>query len=154
MKIIAILLFNILSTSLLANEVKIHSLCDEYDFHIVELGIESKNETVGSLTIRALVDLGLDYVGSERSISSLDNSPTGIDALEYKDAKNMKSYGWCYLVSTDESLPSEMPDEYKIDREIQNIHWFYAYSEMVDGNWISFCVPTHLEKPDFICKDR
>ncbi len=147
-------MINVLSTSLLANEVKIHSLCDQHDFYSVDLEIESKNETVGSLTVKALGELGLDYVGSERSISAIDNSPTGVNALEYRDAKNMKSYGWCYLVSTDESLPSEMPDEYKIDQETQNIHWFYASSEMIDGNWVSFCVPTHLEKPDFICKDR
>ena len=154
MKIIAILLMNILSANLMANEVKIHSLCDQEDFHIVDLDIESKTETVGSLTVRALEELGLDYVGSERSINVIDGSPSGVNALEYIDAKNMKSYGWCYLVSTDDSLPSEMPDEYRIDRHEQSIHWFYAYSEMIDGNWISFCVPTHLEKPDFICKDR
>lgn len=154
MKILALLIVSFLCSQLTANEIKIHSLCDQEDFHSIDLDIETKNETVGSLTIKALDQLGLEYKGSQRSIAVIENSPTGAAALDYKDSKNMKSYGWCYLVSTDNTLPSAMPDEYPISLEEQNIHWFYAYSEMQDGDWVSFCVPSYLEKPEFICDGR
>ena len=141
------------ASQLLASEIKIQGLCDSSDYYTVLLSHMDNKETVGSLTIRALEELNLDYIGSDKGITAIEDSPTGSGALEYRDAKNLKSYGWCYLVSDDDSLPSQMPHEYPIHSEDQDIHWFYAYSEMLSGNWISFCVPTHIEKPKFICED-
>ena len=146
-----IIVLLLLAARVEASEVKIHSLCDENMFHIIELEISSADESVGSLTVKALDLLDLQFVGSESAIASIEGSPTGADAIDFKDQKNLRSYGWCYLVSSDNTLPGVMPDAYPIKNTSQNIHWFYAYSEVRNGKWVSFCVPTYETRPEFIC---
>ena len=55
------------------------------------------NKTVLDYSLKALNDLELDYVAYENGISQIFSSPIGMEALEYKSEKELRSYGWCFF---------------------------------------------------------
>ena len=136
---------------LFAVEVKIHSLCDEEQFYTSHFDIDG-SKTVLDYTIQSLNEHSLEYVAYDNGISKVFNSPIGMEALEYKSEKDLRSYGWCYLISSVDGLPSKMPNEITVKESNEKIHWFYGYAEMKDGKWIKFCEPVYKTKPAFICE--
>jgi hypothetical protein len=104
---------------------------------------------VGSLTVSVLNDHDIPFVGSESGINSIFGTPTGDAAIEVIDDRSMRAYGWCY--SVDGVVPDVMPDAYELTGTEASIAWFFAYSSYEDGAWRRYCVPTHVERPAFVC---
>lgn len=92
--------------------------------------------SLGQLTINALEELELSYVGSDAGISSIFNTPTSLDAMEVISDTDMKAYGWCYLV--DGELVDRYPNE-MASIGVKSVTWFYGYALMEDASWVSMC---------------
>lgn len=134
----------------LAVDVKVSSLCDKDLSYSLSFELE-EGRSVLDYTVETMDFHNLDYVAYENGISQVFESPTGMDALEVLSDRDMRSYGWCYLTSSVEGLPSIMPNELIVNDQAETIHWFYGYAAMKNGQWISYCVPVYEQKPDFIC---
>src|SRR5438445_13693274 len=49
------------------------------------------------------------YIGYAAGFNSINNSPTGLDAMEVVSDEVMRAYGWCYAVNG--KIPTEIPDQ-------------------------------------------
>jgi Domain of unknown function (DUF4430) len=94
---------------------------------------------VGAATILILEAEGLPYIGSDRGLNSLLQTPVGVKAMESISDNEMRAYGWCYEVNG--KIPDELAFQYKL-KGPEHLRWFYGYAEYKDGEWISFCNPT------------
>jgi len=137
-----------LSHQAVAVTFQIQSLCSESYTLNTDI-IATTDDSVGGVTIRALDRSGLPYSGSAEGIVSINNSPTGDGALEVISPTHMRAYGWCYSINGVE--PNAMPNEVSITNNNDHIKWYYGFAEYKDGDWITYCTPTHLARPAFIC---
>ena len=109
----------------------------------------SSENTAGDATISALDSNAIQYVGTSAGISSIRATPTGDDALEVLSPTHMRAYGWCFLFNG--VAPDKMPDQILLASDSDRIYWYFGFAEFKDGDWISYCTPTHIGKPAFIC---
>ncbi len=108
-----------------------------------------KFETVGDLTIHYLNKNRVSYLGTERGINSMFNTPIGDEALEIVSDTQMRSYGWCFRVNG--KFVDRYADEvYLMDGD--HIEWIFSYA-WYDREWKSMCNPAHIIKPKQICKN-
>ncbi len=107
-------------------------------------------QTVGDLTLKALKQSGLAFVGSAAGINSINGTVTGLEASEVISDIEMRAYGWCYTVDLVE--PTLLPNQFKIKTGTEKIHWFFAYSHYFNGKWLDMCIPVSDRMPDFICE--
>ncbi len=105
--------------------------------------------SVGQASVQTLQVHGIKFVGAESGINSVEDSPTGDAALEIISDREMRAYGWCFEYNGVE--PGLYPHEIFIQNDDDSIKWFFGYAWYKDGNWVAMCVPTHREKPSFIC---
>jgi len=138
-----------LSPSVLAVTIRVQDPCSEKNWLETEISA-NKKQNIGELSIQAMEDNGIEFIGTATGINSINGSVTGLDALEVLGDKEMKAYGWCYKVDGIE--PSVLPHKLFIKTGEEKIHWFFAYSHYLNGNWITMCSPTAKTKPEFICK--
>lgn len=113
--------------------------------------VEGEGVSLGELTIKALEGLGISYLGSDAGISSMFNTPTGLDAMEVLSDTDMKAYGWCYLV--DGKLVDRYPDEI-VSKGVETVTWFYGYALMENATWVSMCEKISYSESDvnpFFC---
>ena len=148
MKIVILLLT--LSFDLYAASLSIMTPCDEpllfrHSFH---LGAEGSN--VGKQTISTLTQLEIPFEGAEQGISSIFNTPTGLDAIEVISDTEMNAYGWCYSVNGFE--PGTYPNEFSIKQQ-DSILWWYGFAKYKGGKWITQCTPSHERKDSEFCKN-
>ena len=116
---------------------------------IVDERHDAVGQSAGQVTIDTLNRHHLPFVGSDAGFSSINNTVTGDGALEVLSASEMKAYGWCYHINGDE--PSVYANQIFIASEADTVTWFFGYAHYRDGLWIAMCVPTHSEKPRFVC---
>jgi hypothetical protein len=105
--------------------------------------------TLGDFTVKALSDAQVPFKGSREGIVSIQNSPSGDDALEVLSDSEMRAYGWC--VSVNGKQPSAMPDQVILSDVNSRVIWFYAYALYSAGEWKKFCVPSYRLKSPFVC---
>jgi hypothetical protein len=144
------LLFLFLPTTLSAGIIKITGPCSVNPKFESQLEFTSGN-SLGFLTINILNNNDIPYLGIDKGIHSIYNTPTGLEALEVIDDRRMRSYGWCYEV--DGEQPLVMPHEFEMKSNHKEVHWFFAYSSYDSGEWLDYCVPAHLLKPKFLCEN-
>lgn len=106
-------------------------------------------QSAGQISVESLTQHDMPFVGSDAGFNSINNTVTGDAALEVLSDNEMKAYGWCYHVNGDE--PSVYANQVFIAAESDTVTWFFGYAHYRDGLWIAMCVPTHIEKPHFIC---
>lgn len=104
-----------------------------------EVTLDHKGDNLGALTVKALDLLKIPYLGNERGIHTIFNTPVGDEALEIISDREMKAYGWCFTVN--DRLEEVYPDEIDIYEDKVNIHWFYGYAHYLAGEWIGQCIP-------------
>lgn len=109
-------------------------------------------QSAGQVSVDTLNQYNMPFVGSDAGFNSVNNTVTGNAALEVVSDGEMKAYGWCYHVNRDE--PSVYPNQIFIASESDTVTWFFGYAHYRDGLWIAMCVPTHIERPHFICGER
>ena len=146
MRILVLSLF--LSLSAEAHVISLIGPCDQMP--IIEEELANKFATVGELTIHFLSKNNIPYVGSERGLSSVYNTPVGKASLEVISSSEMRSYGWCYFV--DGIGPDVYPDELPLKATSQKIEWVFGFAHYKNGVWISQCTPAHKIKPAFLCR--
>ena len=122
--------------------------CDESP--LVEVEFNTTEQNVGELSIQILEAEELQFLGDERGIAQIDESPLGDDALEIISETELKSYGWCFEV--DGVQPGVYPNEVPLTEVESSIKWLYGYAHYKDGEWIAMCVPSAPEAPPFICE--
>lgn len=108
------------------------------------------NKSIGEISIEIFEKNKIAYVGVPAGFNSINNSPTGLDALEVVSDTEMRAYGWCYLVNN--KMPVEMPDQVKPKSQDDKLVWFYGYGTNKDNVWIEYCSPGYWVKPDQFCK--
>ena len=110
---------------------------------------EKENLSVGQITLKALEELKIPYIGSEDGINSIFKSPVGLDAIEIISDREMYAYGWCYSVNGVE--PEILPGRYGV-RPGDEIVWWYGYAHYKDGRWISQCELSSFREDSDFCK--
>lgn len=106
-------------------------------------------QSVGRVSVGAFAQNRLPFTGSENGILSIRNTVTGDRALEVVSDREMRAYGWCFLVNGYEA--KKMPSQIPLSSSSERITWFFGYAHYRDGKWISMCTPTYKTRPRFIC---
>lgn len=148
MKKLSILLL-LLTSSAYAVVFEIKNLCDDSAYHKESIQILTTTN-VGHLTLNTFKTSNIEFIGNESGMNSILGTPIGLDAMEVLDDNHMRAYGWCYDV--DGKQPDMLASEYPIDPNSDcKLTWFYGYAEYLNGEWISYCTPTHLNPNSFVC---
>lgn len=108
-------------------------------------------KSVGALTLEIFDQAQINYLGSELGINSINNTPTGSDALEVISDRQMRAYGWCYAI--DNEVSGGLAHEQMIDNNQSHLVWFFGFAYYLDGDWVTMCEPTAESRPKFICGD-
>lgn len=138
MKKISLILL-LITTQAYAFIFEIKDVCQQSSFYKEDIQIFAP-ASAGHLTISILELLKVDYIGSEHGISSIFQTPIGLEAIDVIAEDHMKVFGWCYEI--DGKQPTILTSEYIIEpKEIKNITWFYGYAELKDGIWKNYCIP-------------
>tara|TARA_Y100000817_G_C16743170_1_gene493417 strand:- start:129 stop:581 length:453 start_codon:yes stop_codon:yes gene_type:complete len=107
-----------------------------------------EESNVGRVTVDLFERHSVPFVGTERGIARVFDSPTGDEALEVLNDSEMLAYGWCYSVNGIE--PGVYADEYPVSSEDQ-ITWWYGYAHYKEGEWIEQCAPSYERRSAYIC---
>jgi hypothetical protein len=105
--------------------------------------------SVGELSISLLNKQNIPYLGNERGIHSIFNTPIGDEALEIISDTEMRAFGWCYAVDGFE--PGSYPNEYRVESEDSTISWYFGFAHYLDGEWVSQCTKSYTVKPTMFC---
>lgn len=107
-------------------------------------------DNLGKISMDIFDYYKIPYVGSELGMSSILNSPTGLDAIEVLSDTKMRAYGWCFSVNG--MIPDALTSETFLAKQNDYVSWFYAYSTYDQGVWTDYCVPSHKIKAPQFCK--
>ncbi len=143
-----LILLALLSFCVEASSLSLIGPCHEGPAFEQGLKIQS-GESVGAYTVRFLEHFGIDYIGSERGMNSILNTPTGMDAMEIISDREMNAYGWCYSVNG--FSPEVYPDEFEM-KEGDVVKWWFGYAHYYEGQWLTQCSPSFERKPKFLCE--
>lgn len=149
MKTILALLFVIAPFSANAITWKVIGACSETPLY-QGTATADLNKSVGDNTISIFEANKVNYTGVAEGISSVNDSPVGLDAVEVVSDTLMRAYGWCYSVNG--KVPLVMPHKVSFTSQNDELVWFYAYSTNDKNQWIDMCVPGTNIKPDQFCK--
>lgn len=109
--------------------------------------IESEFLHVGEASIYFLNNLSIEYVGNQRSIVSIEGTPSGSGAI-ISHGNFTQYYGWCYLV--DGVGPELMADEYELTDNLDHkIQWYFGYALRLNDQWLTQCTPAWRQNPPF-----
>lgn len=107
-----------------------------------------EDDTVGSVTVEVLASNDIPFLGTERSMNSIFNTPTGLDAMEVLSDTQMNAHGWCYSINGKE--PNLFANEIKAQQN-DEILWWFGYAHYDSGKWITQCEPTYTRAPEQFC---
>ncbi len=93
------------------------------------------------LTARILGQNRISFVETEHGLTSIMGTPSGADAVVILNDGTRRVYGWCYEV--DGVQPGVKPADFHFQNQNSVLRWFYAFSESKNGQWISYCTPSH-----------
>lgn len=113
--------------------------------------VSSPYPSVGHFTVAELKRNRIEFIGSQGNIQSIMGTPIGAEAIEVRDSRNMWAYGWCYEVNGIE--PGVMPLQYMIRSQADHIRWFYAFTEMKNGQWLTMCRPAEQRPLKKYCQN-
>lgn len=112
--------------------------------------LNSPFPSVGHYTTATLKKSRIEFVGGEGKIHSIYKTPVGESSVEVQDAQNMWAYGWCYTVNGIE--PGLMPHQVMIQNQRDHIRWFYAFTELKNGQWLTMCRPAWERPFKAVCR--
>jgi hypothetical protein len=122
--------------------------CDETPAYTGDFAV-AQEISVGEMTESILKGLQVPYIKAGAGFSSIMNTPTNAASVEYLGATELRAYGWCY--SVDGVEPAMMPDQF-ILQGTEHVRWWYAFSHLKDGEWLSYCEPAYTVKPALLCQ--
>lgn len=131
---------------------KIIGPCSEKPLAESKLKINDSMVNLGKLTIDYLIEKNIPYSGDEQAISSINNSPTGDQAIEILSDIELRAYGWCYTINN--LLPEKTPNDILINNNNDIIIWFYAFSSYIKGEWKNYCTPAYTIQNSKFCSQK
>ncbi len=105
--------------------------------------------SAGAVTVSELEKNKIIFEGSEYGIVSIKNTVTSTEAMEILGPNEMRAYGWCYSFNGVE--PNVYASDIQVDTPNDAIVWYFGFAHYKNGEWISMCEPTRLNKPAYIC---
>lgn len=129
-----------------AQTLSIQAPCSE-DF-IWSQNLRELPQNLGQATLLSLKSSGLQFLGTERGINQIDQSPIGLEAMEVVSANEIYSYGWCYSVNG--TVQEVYPHEISL-RETDQVMWFYGFAHFKNGEWLSQCENSSLRAHSPFC---
>lgn len=106
-------------------------------------------KSVGEVSIEIFNQNKIPYIGTDAGFNSINNSPTGLDAMEVISDTEMRAYGWCYTVNG--QVLTAMPDQMKLKTQQDTLNWFYGYSTNIKNQWKDYCSPGYWIKAKQFC---
>lgn len=108
-------------------------------------------DSLGVITLKVFKENGIAFMGTERGMNSIFNSPVGDEALEVFGRKNekMRAYGWCFSVNS--KVPMLYANEVFVDKEGIELIWFSSYAFFDRDKPVTMCHPTYNLRPPFLC---
>lgn len=140
----------LLSISVWGIDLKFIGPCEKSPIRTIK--IDKSFSNVGELTLAALEENQIPYLGTEEGFNSIFNTPTGLEAIEVLSDFEMRSYGWCY--SVDGISPEIYPDEMPITPKTKTIVWHYGFAHFYKGEWLTQCTPAYTVKPRALCQSK
>ncbi len=107
-------------------------------------------ENVGRISMDIFDFYKIPYVGTEYGMTSISNSPVGLDSMEVISDTKMRAYGWCFSING--VIPDVLASKAYVSAQNDVITWFYAYSTYDQGVWLDYCIPAHKIKAPQFCK--
>lgn len=108
------------------------------------------NKSVGQISQELFDANKVPYVGMAGGFNSINNSPTGFEAIELVSENELRFYGWCYSVNGE--VPSVMPSQIKPASQNDVLVWYYGYSTNKNRQWSSdYCAPGYQVKAEQFC---
>lgn len=141
----------VIAPSINAAGLEVQGPCQN-DLWIATMTPSKIGASVGAVTVDHFERIGIPFLGDDRGIAQIKDSPLGDDALIVVNETEMKSFGWCFDV--DGETPGSYPHEVFIKSGTEHIRWYYAYAHYKDGEWIGACVPSAEESPAPFCKEE
>lgn len=143
-----ILLLLIFSFNLQAHTISFIGPCEKKP--LFSKVVPNLSLSVGKLTVEVLESAKINFVGSEKGLSSVFGTPVGPAAMEIISQTEIRAYGWCYLV--DGVGPEVYPHELILSPAFARVEWVFGFAHFKDGVWISQCTPAYRVKPKFLCE--
>ena len=147
----AFLLFSLLPLSVSAGTYEFVGACSEQPVLTGVYEIPASGANVGLVSVEALRQAKVPYIGDESGLASIFGTPVGDAAIELISDRELRAYGWCYEV--DGRQPDVMPDQVRLTGA-EHIRWFYAFSENKNNEWVSYCVPAFMVRPKDLCGEK
>lgn len=138
----------IVSTNAHALTYEVVGACDSKPVFQGNLDFAGIAKSVGAASIEIFERDKIPYIGAENGMNSILGTPTGMDAIEVINREELRAYGWCYEV--DGRQPTEMPDQLILQGG-EHLRWFYAFSLNRRNEWVSYCDPAFVVKPEALC---
>jgi hypothetical protein len=126
----------------------INSICNDQD--ILNKNISSEQITLGDLVINLLNQNKINYVGTRDSITKIENSPSGDDAIQILGKTEFRVFGWCYKIN--DVISENMPNEIVIDETVKSIRWYFGFAHYANGKWNSQCEEDKALLKELFCK--
>lgn len=123
--------------------------CSEEPVFEREFEVTGSSSSVGDISALIFKESGLPYAGDADGFTSIMDSPTGAQAIEFVADGKMRVYGWCFSVNG--VLPEVMPGSFYMKSEADRLIWFYAFSTYENGLWTNTCVPSYTVKAPQFC---
>lgn len=136
-----------LTLSIKAGTISFIGPCDKKPLFTTELK-NIEGESVGYITIKTLKAYSIPFKGTEQSLSSIFNTPIGLDAMEILSDTEMLAHGWCYSVNGFE--PGTYPNEIILKKN-DHILWWFGHAHYNQGKWITQCTPSYQRRSAQIC---
>ncbi len=148
MKIFLLALF-FYSQNTFAITYEVVGICEEKPVYQGEYKLPLAQQSVGLTSMEIFERDKIPYIGAERGMNSILNTPIGDETIEIISREEMRVYGWCFDV--DGKQPDKMADEVFL-RGGEHLKWYYASSHYLRGEWLSYCDATYLVKPKKFCE--
>jgi hypothetical protein len=107
-------------------------------------------QNVGLASIELFQKNKIPFTGSAEGMSSILNTPTGLEAIEVLSDTKMRAYGWCFSVN--DFIPDVLSNEVFFTKQNDHLRWFYAYSTYDQGVWLDYCVPSYRIRAEQFCR--
>lgn len=137
-------LFSLFTQRIHAVTWEIHDPCQNRILYKGNFNINYPYPNLGQFSVDRFLQFKIPFVGTEKGIGSILNTPQGESSLVVVSTQEMFAYGWCFHHNGIE--PAVMPHDVFFKNNSDHIKWFYAYTAFENGQWQTMCAPAY-EKP-------
>ncbi|KHD88505.1 MAG: hypothetical protein OM95_08315 [Bdellovibrio sp. ArHS] len=131
---------------------EVYGPCDNQPVHQGKVDVDLK-KSVGEISVAIFEVNKIPFVGGPEGMSSIINTPMGLESLEIVSNTVMRAYGWCFAVNG--TTPNKMPNVLNLRSQDDKIVWYYAYTTNKENVWQDdMCSPAYWVQADQFCKSK